>query len=46
MKQLWEVLKGLAFLGFITVAGLFTVMVVMLIVPALDCLVHGTPFFH
>ena len=46
MRRFIDILKGMVFLGFILVAGVAATVGVMLIVPAIDCLIHGTPFFQ
>lgn len=43
MKQ---ILKDLAFLGYILIAGLAASVLVMCIVPVLYCIVTGTPLYH
>ena len=40
-----KLLKDLAFLGYITIVGLSVVALVMLVVPIIECLVRGTPFW-
>jgi hypothetical protein len=46
MRGIKEVCYGMAVLAGAAILTLGGVIVILLIVPTLDCLVHGTPFFR